>query len=158
MRKAVLVLAAVTLAGCSKKGDVPAVDTAAMAPAPVPVAEAPKAMTLADMAGTWTVVATKEGTDSTLLTYELTADADSMWSIKFADRAAPVPLRVLSVAGDSIVVATEPYTSALRKGTKVQTTTVLRLQDGKVWGTSTARYSVKTADSVLRITTVGTRK
>ena len=157
MRKAALALSVLALAACSKTDDTPSADTVSAVPV-APAAEAPGNIAAADLAGTWTVNATKEGTDSVLTTYELTATADSMWMMKFPNLKDPVHVHVKHVAADSIVLETDPYSSALRPGVKVRTTSVLRMQDGRIVGSSVARYDVKTADSVLRITTTGTRK
>jgi hypothetical protein len=145
------------LVGCAKKNDEAnvAADTAAMAPAPPP----PPAVTLNDFAGMWDMKAIKEGTDSVLLAYELTATADSNnWKMKFPGRATPETAHVLAVGGDSVVVHAGPYPSALRKGVQVTTHGVYHLQNGMLMGTTVARYNVKTADSVLNIRTEGTKK
>jgi hypothetical protein len=63
----------------------------------------------------------------------------------------------VTVAGDSVVVESDPYPSVMRKGVTVKTTGVFRLQDGNLVGQNTAHYSVKTADSVLVLNTTGTR-
>jgi hypothetical protein len=95
--------------------------------------------------------------DSTLLTFTMTATSDTAgWSITFAGRA-PIPGRVLSVAGDSLVLHAGPYESALRKGVQVVSHTILHFQDGKLVGTTTGHYSVKTADSVRTFRMEGTR-
>jgi hypothetical protein len=93
-----------------------------------------------------------------LVTYVFTATANSDgWSIKFPDRARPVPVKVVAVAGDSVVIDAGPYPSVLRKGVQVRTHGAMRLQDGKLVGTTIAHYSVKTADSVRTVRMEGTR-
>ena len=52
----------------------------------------------------------------------------------------PVPVRVVAVAGDSIVTDAGPYESFVRKGVRVTTRTVSRLESGKLVGTIEARY------------------
>jgi hypothetical protein len=79
----------------------------------------------------------------------------SGWTFTFPGRK-PVPARV-TVAGDSIRIAAGPYSSVRRKGVQVTTDGVLRLQNGSLVGTTTAHYKVKTADSVLTLTSSGTR-
>ncbi|HEY1953182.1 MAG TPA: hypothetical protein VGG76_10275, partial [Gemmatimonadaceae bacterium] len=64
---------------------------------------------------------------------------------------------MVSAAGDSIVVSAAPYASVRRKGVRVSTSGTLRLQNGGLTGITTARYRVKTADSVTTLTTTGTR-
>jgi hypothetical protein len=150
MRRIVLPLCVIALVACSKSENA-TTDTAAAA------AMAPAPLSLADLAGKWSMKAMNEAGDSTLLTYELTASADPAgWSIKFADRPDPIPVRVMA-DGDSLIVDGGPYSSALRKDVQVTTHGVMRLQDGKMVGTTIARYSVTTADSVRTIRTEGTR-
>lgn len=152
MRRVFLFCAASVLAGCAKTENPPPADSAAaMAPpAPTPIA-------LADVAGKWDVKGTREGSDSTIITYVFTATADTTgWSITFPNRK-PVPVRVVAVSGDSINIEAGPFDSALRKGLKVRSSAALRLQDGKLVGMTTARYVTTKADSVLLLHTEGTR-
>ena len=60
-------------------------------------------ISLADVAGAWTMEALPETGDSALVTYEMVA-TDNMegWTITFPDRE-PLPVRVVAVEGDSIV-------------------------------------------------------
>jgi hypothetical protein len=154
MRWIALPLCAVAMWGCSKSEksaatqEETAAGTAALAPAK---------LQLADVAGKWNVKAMNEAGDSTLLTYELTATADtSGWSIKFPDRPNPVAVHVMA-DGDSVIISAGPYPSALRKGVQVTINGSSRMQDGKLVGMTTAHYSVKSADSVRKIRTEGTR-
>jgi hypothetical protein len=152
---ALVALAGLVVVGCAKK-DKPA-DTVVAAPAPAPAPPPPAAITLADVAGTWNMVTKNAAGDSTLLTYVLVAKADTTgWTITFPKRA-PVAMKVLAVAGDSIVVHAGPYPSALRKGVQVTTHGVMRLQDGKLVGSTKATYNVKTADSVRMLKMEGTK-
>lgn len=151
---AILCCCAAVLVGCAKSEDQAAVDTAAATAAPPPP---PAGIALADVAGKWNVKGMNEAGDSTIVTYEMTATADTTgWVINFPNRK-PVPVRVVSVAGDSIVTEAGPYESVLRKGVQVTTHGVFRLQDGKLVGNTIARYNVKTADSVRIVRTEGTR-
>jgi len=123
-----------------------------------PDAMAPAALALADIAGRWTVRVMPEMGDSTLLTYELTATGETNgWSIKFPDRAETVPVRVMNVAGDSVMIETGPYQSALQKGVNVSTNGAWRMDSGKLVGRMTAHYAVPTADSVRVLRMEGTR-
>ena len=129
-------------------------DTTAAAPA-APAAPAP--ISLADVAGKWAVRTMAESGDSTLLSYEMVAGADtSGWSFLFPNRK-PVPMRVVAVAGDSIVTEAGPFESVLRKGVQVRVVNVTRLQDGKLVGATTARYATRGPDSVAHLRFEGTR-
>ena len=154
MRLLALVVPAVLIVGCSQadtKGADSAKAAASAAPAP------PPGIKLADVAGKWNVVGKNEAGDTTLVTYDLVATADTTgWMINFPKRP-PVPVHVLSVAGDSIVIHAGPYESVLRKGLQVTTHSDNGLVDGKLVGRSVATYNVKTADSVRILKSEGTR-
>ena len=153
MRRFVYLCLAVAVAGCGGASDQASTTTDSAAAA----VAAPPGISLADVAGTWNVQVMPMNSDSVLLTYQLTATADQNgWSIKFPDRPDPVPVQVVSVAGDSIVTHAGPYPSALRKGVTVTTDAVSRLQGGMMMGTSTAHYSAG-PDSVLQVRTHGTK-
>jgi hypothetical protein len=96
-----------------------------------------------------------EGSDSTMVEYTLDA-GDAGWTLHFPKRP-PVPTKP-TADGDSIVADAGPYESALRKGVKVTTHSVFRLQDGKLVGTTVAHYATKGADSVRNLRSEGTRE
>ncbi len=145
---------ALVLVGCSKPADRPAEDTMGEAPA---AADAAAAISLADVAGTWSVRTMPENSDSTLVTSEMVIGADgSSWSLNFPKRD-PIPVRVVAVEGDSIMTEAGPFESVLRKGVQVSTQQVYRLQDGKLVGTTVARYAVSGPDTVRRLRFEGTR-
>jgi hypothetical protein len=153
MRRITFACITIALAGCGGSADQAstAADSAALAPA------APAGISLADVAGNWTMQAMPLDSDSVLITYQLTATADQNgWSIRLPDRADPIPMHVMSVAGDSIVLHAGPYASALRQGVTVTTESVSRLQNGMIVGTTTARYSAG-PDSVVNLRHRGTR-
>ena len=88
---------------------------------------------------------------------ELTATADtSGWTLTRPDRKT-VPVRVVAVGGDSLITEAGPYESALRKGVQVRARMVLRLQEGKLVGTTEALYTMRGRDSVAHRPTEGTR-
>jgi hypothetical protein len=143
------------VAGCAKKE--PAQDTtAAMAPAPAP-APAPAALSLADVAGKWQMSnVPMSGADTSPTNFVLTATADTTgWVMEFPS-GVKVPLKV-RVDGDSIITVAEPFASQRRKSTKVRTESVMRIQDGKIVGVTTAHYDTKGADSVLQLRGSGSR-
>ena len=129
----------------------PAAATPAPAPAPAP------ALTLADVAGKWQMRSAPEsGTDTSATTYVLTATTDSTWTMTFPS-GLKVPVHV-SVAGDSLMEKTGSFASQRRKGVKVTSTEgTLRLQNGKLVGSTVAHYAKPGPDSVLRLRTEGTK-
>jgi hypothetical protein len=145
------------LIACGKPKDQPAADTAsAAAPAAEPMAAAPAPISLADVAGKWTMHTMAADADTVLVTYELNAKSDtSGWTLNFPKRK-PVPMRV-QVSGDSLITEAGPYESVLRKGIQVSTNSVLRLQDGKLVGTTVAHYATSGADTVRQLRTEGTK-
>ena len=154
MRRLMLGCCAITVIGCNKPKEQPPMESTAAAPE-APAAPAPIA--LADIAGKWSVRTMAETGDSVLVSYELVASSDtSGWSLNFPKRK-PIPMRVVAVAGDSIVTEAGPFESALRKGIKVSVQSVTRLQDGKMVGTTVAHYATTGADSVRNLRFEGTR-
>jgi hypothetical protein len=119
-------------------------------------AMAPTGIALADVAGTWTMNATAE-TGEVVPQFELVATAsESGWELHFPNRD-PVPVRVVEVAGDSIVTEAGPYESILRPGTQVTTHGVYRLEGDRLMGTTTAHFQTTEPDSVLTVRSEGTR-
>ncbi|HEV7705633.1 MAG TPA: hypothetical protein VGO46_15150 [Gemmatimonadaceae bacterium] len=157
-RIAIACATGMVLVGCAKN-DQAAKDSAAAAaamPAPAPAPAPAPPLTLASLAGKWQFKSVPaSGTDTTSTNYVLTATADSTWQIKFPS-GVTVPMHV-SVSGDSLMEKTGTFPSQRRKGVKVMTEGALRMQDGKLVGTTVAHYSHAGADSVLRLSTTGTK-
>jgi glucose/arabinose dehydrogenase len=158
-RVAIACATGLMLAGCAKK-DQAATDSAAAAaamPAPAPAPAPPPPISLSAVAGKWQVKSVPvSGTDTTPTKYVLTATADTTgWMIVFPS-GVKVPLHV-TVSGDSVIEKTGTFPSQRRKGVKVTTEAVFRLQDGKLVGTTVAHYSTKGADSVLNMRMEGTK-
>jgi glucose/arabinose dehydrogenase len=154
-RVAVLGSTILFVAACAKKEE-PAKDTtAAMTPAPAPAA-APT-IALADAAGQWQFASTPmAGKDTSPTKFTLNAKTDTMgWTMAFPDKQV-VPLKV-SVSGDSVQLVSGEFKSQRRKGMKVKTETVLRMQGGKLAGMTNAHYMTKGADSTLQLRTEGSK-
>lgn len=152
MRRLGLLCGVAILVACEKPKEQPPADTG-MAAAPAPAPATP--ISLADVAGKWTMRTMPENADTTLITYELVAGADtSGWIFNFPKRK-PVPIHV-TVSGDSIITEAGPYESVLQKGVQVTTNSVIRLKDGKLVGTTIAHYA-SGADTVRLLRTEGTR-
>ena len=115
-----------------------------------------RTVSLADVAGTWAVRAVPENAADTALTYTLKATADTTgWTVTYPG-GQPIPVRV-RVDGDSIMTQAGPYDSVRRKGVKVTTSAVVRVNGSALTGTSVARYQTTGADSILRVRLTGTR-
>ena len=146
------------VAGCAKS-DQAAKDSAAAAaatPAPAP-APPPAAFSFADAAGKWQVRAIPEaGKDTTPTNYVLTATADtSGWMMTFPS-GVKVPVQV-TVSGDSLISKTGTFASQRRKNVKVMTEGSIKIQNGKLVGSTTAHYMNAGADSVLHMRLEGTK-
>ena len=151
MRATALLPCALVMIACARQEEAPRTDS----PAAVTAAPAP-AISLADLAGKWKQDTRREGSDSILVTSEINATADPAgWTLTLPGRP-PVPIRV-TASGDSIMVSSGPYESVLRKGVQVTTDGVMRLQDGRLVGTTIARYQGAGADSVVRLRSEATR-
>ncbi len=146
---------ALALVACAKSDDAAATTDTAAGAVGATAAAAP--ISLADVAGRWTVRAIPETGDTTAVVSQLNASADtSGWTMTLPNRP-PVATRVVLVSGDSIVTENGPYDSVLRKGVQVTTRSVMRLRDGKLIGNTVARYTTTGPDSVLRLRTEATR-
>jgi hypothetical protein len=145
------------LAGCGQDRnaeDRAASDTAAAAAAAA--AEPRATISLSDVAGKWKVRSTDEAGGTPVEVELVATDDTSGWTIG-SPSGKPIPVRVVAVAGDSIVTEAGPYESFVRKGVQVTTRTVNRLQGGKLVGTIEARYTTKGGDSVVKRLSEGTR-
>lgn len=137
MRKLLLASMALALVACAG-GDDAATDTSAAATTAI---APPPGLSLSDVAGTWNGKTMAVGNDSVLTTWQLTATADtSGWSLTIGSTSG-IPVRVVSVSGDSVITEAGPFPSALRPGQQVTTRAVYRLQDGKLIGATNATYA-----------------
>lgn len=158
MSRFALLCSAVLLAACAKSENPPADTGMAIAPPEVAPEPAAAPVSLTDVAGKYAVTGRNEAGDTTLVTYELNATGDSTgWTIAFPNRK-PIPIRIISVSGDSIVADAGPYASAIRSGVQVRTHTVWRLDNGKLMGRTVARYETQGADTVRIVVSEGVRK
>lgn len=156
MRGIALLCSAAVLIACAKTENAPPADTGMAAAPEAPPVPAP--ISLTDVAGKYDVTGKNEAGDTTLVTYEFNATADTTgWTLTFPNRK-PIPQRVVSVAGDSIVLEAGPYASQIQKGVQVRTQTVYRLQNGKLVGRTVARYDTKGPDTLRIVMSEGVRK
>lgn len=151
----ILFCCAAVLAGCARSEQGAAEGTIAETAATMP-APAAATISLADVAGKWNMHS-MDLDGGNVLAYELTAPADgSNWSVTVG-KAPPLPVRVLSIGGDSIVIEVGPYESFIRKGVRVRQRDTYRLRDGQLVGTMEGWYSTPRGDSVTHRRLEGTR-
>jgi hypothetical protein len=158
-RVAVVCSISLLIAGCAKSDQAAKDSAAAAAAAPAAAAPAPPPpapFSLADAAGKWQVRAVPVSGDTTPTNYVITATADtSGWVMTFPS-GVKVPLHVM-VSGDSAIVKTGTFPSQRRKNVKVSTEGSLKIQNGKLVGSTTAHYVNAGADSVLQLHIEGTK-
>jgi hypothetical protein len=110
-----------------------------------------------DYAGTWQMQALTEAGDSVLVEYQMVAtDGMDGWTITFPERE-PMPLRVMSHDGGSVVTEVGPYESLFRPGVMVITRMTSRVENGTLVGSFTATYETEDADSTLSGQARGTK-
>lgn len=150
----VLSLCAFSLVACADDAADDEMDVVEQPAAETP-APAPSDASLAEYAGTWEGVAVMESGDTVPHTLVATEDRTG-WMVTLPDRD-PMPLRVLTVEGDSVVTEMGPYDSLLREGVQVTVRQVNRLQDGRMVGTMEAHYAGDGEDTVVAGTVEATR-
>ncbi|HJU86421.1 MAG TPA: hypothetical protein VJ788_03515 [Gemmatimonadota bacterium] len=125
----------------------------AAAPAADTVAAAPT-ISLADVAGTWTMqyTAVSGGTEVPTARVEVTADG---WMLLLPDRD-PIPAEV-TASGDSLIVVEGPYQSVRRPAITVTMHGAYRLDGDRLVGVVAARYDTSGADSLFVMLSEGTR-
>ncbi len=163
MRRIGICCCAAILLACGKKGDQSALpdssatvaDTGMAVAAPAPAPAAPAPLSMADLQGKWKMRTMAEGSDSALVEYEL--DIGPSGSTLHLPKRPAIKTKS-AVDGDSLVSDAGPYESVLRKGLKVTTHSVFRLENGKLVGTTVAHYATKGADSVKNLRSEGTRE
>ena len=156
MRHTALLWCSILLAGCAKADT--AADTAAVVDTATPVAAEPAPMSLDQVAGKWNVrILSAETGDSTLTSYVLDAKADTAgWTFQFPT-GAPLPMRIVSMAGDSLITEAGPFDSRLQKGLKVNSRVTWRLRDGKLSGAVVSNYNTN-PPSTRNLIAEGTRQ
>jgi branched-chain amino acid transport system substrate-binding protein len=126
-----------------------------VAPLRASLAVAP--LSLADIAGRWNIRAVPETGETTATTPVLNATADATgWTMIYPPNRDPIPVRVIAVAGDSIVFEWGPYLSARRAGLKAVSRDVYRLIDGRLVGYSRSHY-VTAPEVVIHLRLEATR-
>lgn len=144
MRCLTFVSCLAVLAGCARPEQKAPKDTDESAT----IQPATASVSLADVAGKWKVRSTDQA-GGNVVESDLTATSDTTgWTMQLRNNPKPIPVRVIAVAGDSIVTEAGPFQSALRKDLQLTARTVYHVQDGKMVGDVEAHYKLKGADSV----------
>ncbi len=101
--------------------------------------KAANAITWADLTGDWVGKSMRGNSDSVITEVTTTFGADKKVWVKFPNRD-PLPARMVSMGGDSVVVEVGPYDSITRAGHKVTTRMTSHVRDHKMHGTFSARF------------------
>lgn len=141
----------VALVGCAK-AEAPPADTAVAA---APVAPAPS-VTEADVAGTWTGTSSPMGSDSVMAKWTQVCAAGSC---KGTSEGSKVTIQsTYTLAGDSSVGISKPYTQPSIKGGQIIDTWVAHLNGDSVTGTGTMKLASNPDSVVMRYSFAGSRK
>ncbi|HEV2672683.1 MAG TPA: hypothetical protein VGU74_16435 [Gemmatimonadales bacterium] len=100
-------------------------------------------VTLAHVAGTWTIesaVKTADGKD-TSVTSELVVPADGKSLVTKLTGRDPIPTRIVARGGDSLVTEAGPFQSVVRSGQTVTTRETLHFKGDTLSGTIEAKYA-----------------
>jgi len=154
MRCLALILSASIVVACSSK-EAPPIPSAPPA-APAAQMPMPAPINLASIAGTWNFKVMGQTNDSVVTTYTLVVTTDTAGWVMTLPKRKPMTLHV-AISGDSVLLRSPEYQSVLRRGLKVNTTSVLRVSGDKLVGNSVAHYAIATHDSVLEFRSVGTK-
>ena len=145
-----LIPAMVAVVACAKKEAPPADTTqteAAVAPAPAP------ALTQADVEGTWKGTSNPMGSDSVISRW---TDVCKAGTCEGTSSNVKVHY-TYTVAADSSVGVSKPYTAPSVKGGKVIDTWVARIQGDSVTGTGAMTLASKPDSVVMRYRFAGSR-
>jgi len=98
-----------------------------------------------DFAGTWEGSSLDTAGNPLVRTELIATGSETGWKLNLVNAAdttkrTTTEVRVVSRAGDSVVVESGPYPSVLRAGQQVTTRTVYRLENGRLVGITDATY------------------
>lgn len=128
---------------------------ALVAQAATVAAQKPAPAKHAEFAGNWAVKAMVGPKDSVVVTYVLHATSTEQgWTIRFPKRTA-IPVRIVTMGGDSVVADAGPYASVLRASVTVTTRTITHIKGNTLSGTASAKYA---NGDVLALKISGTRE
>jgi len=148
-----LIPVVIALIACAKTETPPADTTAAMAPEPAPMA--PVAVTEADVAGTWTGTSKPEGTDTMTIKWTQVCSAGKC---KGTTEGSKVTVNsTYTLAGDSAVGASEPYTDPQMKA-RVVDTWIVHFNGDNATGTGAMKLASKPDSVVMRYSFTGSRQ
>ena len=109
---------------------------------------------LADLTGTWNLMAMVDGTpDPISVVVEFAADGSAMMTLPDRD---PMAMTV-TMTGDSIIMQGPEYESVIREGVTVSTRTAAVVHDDMMMGSLTATYQSADGTEIVGGTMEGTR-
>ena len=157
MRRVLILLSVAAVAiACAKKEEAPPADTttAAMAPAPAPAA--PAAVTEADVAGTWKGTSSPMGSDSVVSHWTQVCGAGKCTGTTTGSKTTIHSTYTL--AGDSAVGVSAPFSEPMAKGAKVIDTWVVHVSGDNGTGTGAEKLASKPDSIVVAYKFTGTKQ
>ena len=104
-------------------------------------ANAQHPMKLSDVAGTWHGQSMVGPNDSVVVATVLHATANTKGWTMTLPKGKPIPVRVVSAGGDSVVTEAGPFPSYLRAGqTVTKLHTIAHFKGNEMWGTFETEY------------------
>ena len=91
------------------------------------------AITWSDLAGEWNGKSVRGKSDSVITTFTTTFAADKSITLAFPKRK-PIPSKLVTMAGDSVVIETDKYDSITRPGHQTSVRMTLHVGNHKMWG------------------------
>ncbi len=154
MRRLLMVIPVVVVfAACAKK-ETPPADTAVAVAPPMAPAPAP-AVTEADVAGTWKGTSSPMGSDSVVAKWTQVCAAGTCKGT--AEGRKLTIIAAYTLAGDSSVGVSQPYTDPSYKGGKVIDTWVAHLNGDNVTGTGAMKLASNHDSVITRYHFAGSR-
>ena len=155
MRRVMMWLPVIVVAVACSKAEAPPADTAAAAMTADTTPPLPVALTEADVAGTWKGTSHPIGSDSVLGKW---TQVCGNGSCKGTTEGSTVTVNsTYTLAGDSSVGVSTPYTDPMFKGGKVIDTWVARIKGDSATGTGAAKLASNPDSVVWRYRFAGAR-
>ncbi len=153
MRRVFTLIAVLVVAGACSKTDAPPADTTQTNVAMTP--EAPMPLTEASVAGTWTGTSTPVASDSVVAKW---TQVCANGACKGTSEGSTVVIEsTYTIAGDSSVGVSKPYSDPAFKGGKLIDTWVAHISGDLVTGTGAAKLASRPDSVVMRYRFSGTR-
>jgi hypothetical protein len=154
MRRLLMMISVVVVVAACAKKETPPADTAVAVAPPMAPAPAP-AVTEADIAGTWKGTSSPMGSDSVIAKWTQVCAAGTCKGTREGSKVTIIAAYTL--AGDSSVGVSQPYSEPSMKGVKLIDTWVAHIHGDSATGTGAGKLASKPDSVVNRYHFAGTR-